>query len=124
MESAKLWKREIMMVSNKIDRNFKFIFDNYGYQPESITVHKYWRGVTPLLLGKFGLIQSLLSNAEQAIVKNERDDTKPFCYAAALVHHDKHKMDGIEAMFGTAYQKYFHDYKLAFDWITVFAKEN
>jgi hypothetical protein len=118
MEDAIRWQKELDEVSLLIDRPFKFLFDNYGYEPASLDVHKAWREFAPKLLGRHGLIQSLLPEEAKIKVKNERIESKPICFGMALVHHDEFKMKNIEQSYGNTNQRYGSDNVLALNWIS------
>lgn len=117
IEDALRWQKELDEASLLIDRPFKFLFDNYGYESASLDAHKAWREFAPRLLGRHGLILSLLSQEAKYIAKNERVESKPICFGMALAHHNKIKMEYMDQRYGASNQRYFSDNALASNWI-------
>jgi len=122
MEDALRWQKELNETSFLINQPFKFLFDNFGYEFANIDVHKAWREFAPKLLGRHGLVLSLLSEEEKEKVKNERIESKPICFGMALIHHDEFKMKNIDQSYGNTNQRYFSDNVLALNWISGLTK--
>jgi len=117
LSDAERWQQELGELLATVDRPFKLLFDNCGYEFETIAVHKSWREFLPRTLAHHGLLLSLLSPDARETIRDTDDPEKPRCFGMALVHHDQTKMETIDRLSGTDNQRYFSDLKAAIRWL-------
>ncbi len=112
------WETSLQCGLDRIEDNktFKTILDLYGYEPDSIEVHKKMRTVAPLTLAMYGFRTALLdiNDPIDFPIQKTRGIS---CVAVAHIHHEEFKMETYDQEIGRANERFFTDFNKAELWV-------
>jgi len=113
------WKNGLYNEHGKIEENglFKLLLDVRGYEFESIEAHKFHRRIIPFFLSENNLSLAMLTAADMAELEKAARPGGGMCAAVAMIHHDREKMENLDRTYGTAMDRYFHDYNEGYGWL-------
>ena len=119
IEENILWKRGLYLEHGKIEKNgiFKMALDVRGYEFANIEAHKFHRTIIPFFLAENNLTLSTLIDDDLVELKKGAQPCGKKCLAVAMIHHDLEKMENLDRTYGTATERYFHDYDEGYAWI-------
>ncbi|MCW7491925.1 hypothetical protein ND861_04575 [Leptospira sp. 2 VSF19] len=113
------WKQSLEKTFSSIPAGAKFkIFVNlYGLNPTSVSAHKAYRDIIPLLLSKYNWRIGYLDLFEEAKDLKLTSENGMECLAAVHCHHDSYKINEYERRFGRTSEHFYDDPEKSEKWI-------
>ncbi|TGM46726.1 hypothetical protein EHQ92_02030 [Leptospira biflexa] len=116
------WEKGLTQVLQSLPNGTKFkIFVNfYDLNPSSVSAHKAYRNVMPLLLSQYGWRIGYLDLFEEANGLKITTTNGIQCVAAVHCHQDSYKIGEYERRFGKENEHFYDDPIRSEDWIRNF----
>ncbi|PJZ84867.1 hypothetical protein [Leptospira harrisiae] len=113
------WKQSLETTFATIPAGTKFkIFVNlHGLNPISVSAHKAYRDIIPLLLSKYNWRIGYLDLFEEAKDLKLTFENGIECLAAVHCHHDSYKINEYESRFGKPSEHFYDDPNKSETWI-------
>lgn len=113
------WKQSLEKTFAEIPAGTKFkIFINlHGLNPASVSAHKSYRDIMPLLLSRYNWRIGYLDLFEEAENLELTSENGIECLAAVHCHHDSYKINEYENRFGKDSEHFYDDPEKSESWI-------
>ncbi|TGK82240.1 hypothetical protein EHQ24_13320 [Leptospira noumeaensis] len=113
------WKDGLEKTFTELPQGTKFkIFVNlHGFSPASMSAHKMYREIIPLLLSKYNWRIGYLDLFEEAKDLKLTSENGTECLAAVHCHHDSYKINEYEKKFGKDSEHFWDDPERSATWI-------
>ncbi|TGL44605.1 hypothetical protein [Leptospira perdikensis] len=113
------WKESLNKTFADLPQGTKFkIFVNlHGLNPASVSAHKAYRDIIPLLLSRYNWRIGYLDLFEEAKGLKLTSENEIECFAAVHCHHDSYKINEYESRFGKDSEHFFDDPEKSETWI-------
>ncbi|TGL86239.1 hypothetical protein EHQ68_12970 [Leptospira congkakensis] len=113
------WKQSLEKTFAEIPAGTKFkIFVNlHGLNPTSVSAHKSYRDIIPLLLSRYNWRIGYLDLFDEAKDLKLTSENGKECLAAVHCHHDSYKINEYESRFGKESEHFFDDPERSETWI-------
>lgn len=96
---------------------FKIFVNLHGLNPASVSAHKSYRDIIPLLLSRYNWRIGYLDLFEEAKELKLTSENESECLAAVHCHHDSYKINEYESRFGKDSEHFFDDPEKSESWI-------
>ncbi|WP_246839254.1 hypothetical protein [Leptospira levettii] len=116
---VKEWEIGLKQVFRDLPKGTKFkMFVNFhGLSPSTVTAHKSYRDVIPLLLSQYGWRIGYLDLFEEANDLTISKTNESECYATVHCHQDGYKIQEYERRFGKENEHFYEDPIFSEAWI-------
>ncbi|EMY62618.1 hypothetical protein [Leptospira terpstrae] len=113
------WKQSLEKAFAEIPSGtqFKIFVNLYGLNPASVSAHKAYRDIIPLLLSQYNWRIGYLDLFEEAKDLKLTSKNEIECLAAVHCHHDSYKINEYESRFGKDSEHFFDDPEKSESWI-------
>ncbi|MGE8720740.1 hypothetical protein ACO2KH_05340 [Leptospira terpstrae] len=113
------WKQSLEKAFAEIPSGtqFKIFVNLYGLNPASVSAHKAYRDIIPLLLSQYNWRIGYLDLFDEAKDLQLTSKNEIECLAAVHCHHDSYKINEYESRFGKDSEHFFDDPEKSESWI-------